>query len=101
MEMNQVATFTNTVVQEVLGETAVVKEDLTNIVDIGNEIFNADTLFLADKSGDYLRAGVSGLQLLFTTEDARTVVDMVRRYQGVGNAAPTGYTRGLYYRDVE
>lgn len=42
MEMNQVATFTNTVVQEVLGDTAVVQEDLTNIVDIGNEIFNAD-----------------------------------------------------------
>ena len=42
MEMNQVATFTNTVVQEVLGSTAVVQEDLTNIVDIGNEIFNAD-----------------------------------------------------------
>ena len=42
MEMNQVATFTNTVVQEVLGDTAVVQEDLTNLVDIGNEIFNAD-----------------------------------------------------------
>ena len=42
MEMNQVATFTNTVVQEVLGDTTVVQEDLTNIVDIGNEIFNAD-----------------------------------------------------------
>ena len=40
--MNQVATFTNTVVQEVLGSTAVVQEDLTNVVDIGNEIFNAD-----------------------------------------------------------
>lgn len=42
MEMNQVATFTNTVIQEVLGDTAVVQEDLTNVVDIGNEIFNAD-----------------------------------------------------------
>lgn len=42
MEMNQVATFTNTVVQEVLGSTAVVQDDLTNVVDIGNEIFNAD-----------------------------------------------------------
>lgn len=42
MEMNQVATFTNTVVQEVLGDTAVVQEDLTNVVDIGKEIFNAD-----------------------------------------------------------
>ena len=66
-----------------------------------NEIFNADTLFLADKAGDYLRAGVSALQLLFTTEDARTVADMVLRYQGVGNAVPASYTRGLYYRDVE
>ena len=66
-----------------------------------NEIFNADTLFLADKAGDCLRAGVSGLQLLFTTEDARTVADMVLRYQGVGDAAPASYTRGLYYRDVE
>ena len=66
-----------------------------------NEIFNADTLFLADKAGDYLRAGVSVLQLLFTTEDAQTVADMVLRYQGVGNAVPASYTRGLYYRDVE
>lgn len=66
-----------------------------------NEIFNSGTLFLADKAGDYLRAGVSSLQLLFTTEDAQTVADMVLRYQGVGDAAPTPYTRGLYYRDVE
>ncbi len=66
-----------------------------------NEIFNADTLFLADKAGDYLRAGVSALHLLFTTEDAQTVADMVLRYQGVGNAVPASYTRGLYYRDVE
>ena len=66
-----------------------------------NEIFNSDTLFLADKAGDYLRAGVSALNLLFTTEDAHTVVEMVQRYQGVGDAAPASYTRGLYYRDVE
>lgn len=66
-----------------------------------NEIFNSDTLFLADKAGDYLRSGVSALNLLFTTEDAQTVVDIVQRYQGVGDAAPASYTRGLYYRDVE
>lgn len=42
MEMNQIYTITNTVVKEVLGETAVVSEDLGNIVDIGNEIFNAN-----------------------------------------------------------
>lgn len=42
MEMKQVAEFTNSVVQEVLGETAVVQEDLSNVVDIGTEIFNAN-----------------------------------------------------------
>lgn len=40
MEMKQIAEFTNSVVQEVLGETAVVQEDLSNVVDIGTEIFN-------------------------------------------------------------
>lgn len=41
MEMKQVAQFTNDVVQEVIGETAVVQEDLSNVVDIGTQIFNA------------------------------------------------------------
>lgn len=42
MEMKQVAEFTNGVVKEVLGETAVVQEDLSNVVDIGTEVFNAN-----------------------------------------------------------
>lgn len=42
MEMKQVAQFTNDVIQETLGETAVVEEDLSNVVDIGEEIFNAN-----------------------------------------------------------
>lgn len=41
MEMNQIAILTNTVIKEVLGDTAVVNEDLGNIVDIGTQIFNA------------------------------------------------------------
>lgn len=40
--MNQIASITNTVVKEVLGDTAVVQEDLGNIVDIGTQIFNAN-----------------------------------------------------------
>ena len=40
MEMKQIAEFTNTVIQETLGETAVIQEDLSNVVDIGTEIFN-------------------------------------------------------------
>lgn len=42
MEMKQVAEFTNGVVKEVLGEEAVVQEDLSNVVDIGTEVFNAN-----------------------------------------------------------
>lgn len=41
MEMKQIYEITNSVVQEVLGDTAVVSEDLSNIVDIGNAVFNA------------------------------------------------------------
>lgn len=40
MEMKQIAEFTNTVIQETLGENAVIQEDLSNVVDIGTEIFN-------------------------------------------------------------
>lgn len=42
MEMKQVAGFTNGVVKEVLGEEAVVQEDLSNVVDIGTAVFNAN-----------------------------------------------------------
>lgn len=41
MEMNQIYEITNSVVKEVLGASAVVQEDLGNVVDVGTEIFNA------------------------------------------------------------
>lgn len=41
MEMKQIAEFTNSVVNEVLGDSAVVSEDLSNVVDVGTAIFNA------------------------------------------------------------
>lgn len=44
MDFKQVYDFTNTAVKEVLGESAVVAEDLSNIVDIGTAIFNANAL---------------------------------------------------------
>lgn len=40
MEIKQIAELTNTVSQEVLGEAALVKEDLSNIVDIGTSVFD-------------------------------------------------------------
>lgn len=56
MEFAQIYKFTNDAVKEVLGETAVVNEDLSNIVDIGTAIFNANAVdkyvkALVDKIG--------------------------------------------------
>lgn len=44
MEIKQVATFVNNATAEILGETAVLSEDLTNVIDIGTEIFNANAV---------------------------------------------------------
>lgn len=66
-----------------------------------NEIFNSRKLFLADKAKDYERAGLWGVRLLFTTENSKECLRVVRRYQGEGTYAPNEFTRGLYYRGVD
>lgn len=42
MKVNQVFDFVNIAAKETLGDSAVVQEDLSNIVDIGKEIFDAN-----------------------------------------------------------
>lgn len=44
MKVAQIYDIINSVTKETLGETAVVKEDLTNIVDVGKEIIDADSV---------------------------------------------------------
>lgn len=44
MEVNQIYAIMNTVTGEILGDSAVVNEDLSNIVDIGTAIFNASAI---------------------------------------------------------
>lgn len=44
MEVKQIYTLINSVSGEVLGKTDVVNEDLTNVVDLGTEIFNANAV---------------------------------------------------------
>ncbi len=44
MEVKQIYSIMNTVTNEILGTENVVKEDLSNIVDIGTEIFNASAV---------------------------------------------------------
>lgn len=41
MKVEQVYTLTNTAMQEVLGESAVVAEDLSNVVDLGKQLLSA------------------------------------------------------------
>lgn len=42
MEIKQVYEFVNDAVEEVIGDAAVVSEDLSNVVDVGTAVFNAD-----------------------------------------------------------
>lgn len=42
MQVTQIHTLLNTITSEVLGKQDLVKEDLTNLVDVGTEIVNAD-----------------------------------------------------------
>lgn len=44
MEVKQIYEFVNGATREALGETAIVNEDLSNIVDIGTAIFNANAM---------------------------------------------------------
>ena len=43
MKQTDIHTFLSTVYQEVTGETDVVKEDLTNIVDVGETLMDNQT----------------------------------------------------------
>ena len=42
MEMNQIYQLTNTAVEEATGQTGLVTEDLSNVVDVGDAVFNAN-----------------------------------------------------------
>lgn len=44
MEVKQIYQIMNTVTEEILGDSAVVNEDLSNIVDVGTAIFNASAI---------------------------------------------------------
>lgn len=66
-----------------------------------SEIFNAKTLFLADRAQDYQRVGAWAVRLLFTVESPQECARVTERYLGRGGYQPRDITRGLYYRDVE
>ena len=65
-----------------------------------NELFNARTLWLADKD-DWKTAGLRYARLAFLREDAATCARVLRAYRTGAGEGPDGFTRGLYYRGVE
>lgn len=44
MKVKQLHTLINSVSKEILGETGIVEEDLSNVVDVGNQIVNSDNV---------------------------------------------------------
>ena len=44
MKVTQLKEIVNSATSEVLGKTDVVNDDLSNLVDVGNEIFNSDNV---------------------------------------------------------
>lgn len=44
MKVEQLHNLANTITQEILGENGVLKEDLSNLVDVGNEIIDTDNV---------------------------------------------------------
>lgn len=63
------------------------------------ELFNSQTLYLADKA-DWSSLGLSARRLLFTDEAPADCPRVAGKYLHGGNP-PKHFTRGLYYRDVE
>jgi len=66
-----------------------------------NVLLSSKKLFMADKRRAMASIGLWAERLSFTTENAHECVAIMKRYMGIGDFEPTGYTRGLYYRGVE
>ena len=65
-----------------------------------SEIFNAKTLWLADKT-DWKKTGCAYARLAFLREPAGECARVLRAYRIGGMEVPGEFTRGLYYRGVE
>jgi len=66
-----------------------------------NILLNSKKLYTADKHHAKSAIGLWAERLSFTTENALECVSVMKRYMGLIEYEPTGYTRGLYYRGIE
>ena len=66
-----------------------------------NVLLNPKKLFMADKRRTISSLGVWAERLYFTTENALECVTVLKRYMGLNDFIPPGYTRGMFYRVEE
>lgn len=63
------------------------------------EIFNSDAIYLADKPEIY--ENMDFITLYFTDESEKDIKKILRDYTEGSDSAPSGFTRGLYYRGIK
>ena len=66
-----------------------------------NVVLNSKKLFMADKRRTISSLGIWAERLYFTTENALECVTVLKRYMGLSDFTPQGFTRGMYYRQAE
>ena len=66
-----------------------------------NTLLHSKKLFMADKRRSTATLGLWAQRLMFTTENALECVAVMKRYMGLNNYKPSGYTRGMYYREAD
>jgi len=66
-----------------------------------NVLLSTKKLYMADKRRATATLGLWAERLSFTTENAQECVAVIKRYMGLSDYEPPGYTRGLYYRGLE
>jgi len=66
-----------------------------------NVLLSSKKLFMGDKRRSISSLGLWAERLNFTTENAIECVTITKRFMGLGNFTPPGYTRGMYYKSLE
>ena len=66
-----------------------------------NILLSSGKLFMADRRRALMPLGLWAERLVFTTENAIECLSVVKRYAGEGDYEPPGFTRGLYYSEID
>ena len=61
-----------------------------------NTLYSAKKLFLAHRAQEYMNAGLWGVRLMFTTENAAECAAVTERYLGLGDYEPASFTEGCF-----